>query len=730
MAGVTVIAHAPVPLLPLLPLLSLTSSVTTAAPFRARTRPAAALRAWRRSALLGSALMAGALLLTGCAAVSVSTISPADYLAERRGDVLTTGRLSVAAQEVLRVVGINDCREQPVACRRTLEPAHTPGGITDEQRLSALSELWLEHALATARAPGASALPATLAQGDAVLDAWIESARHAYAYLFHTARRPGERAFEDRQTQVRDYYNYAAQQAMSRLFALYQARGVAGAQAITTRIGRWQIGSQAIDMPLPPGMTLPQELVPAASLRFTGLRNTYRRDGFGAEFVAVLAPPAEAASGDTDRVLKPAPPPTQPGAGETQFPSVTAVLRFDGQTLAEVMATDRLQVLLYDPYRSSYAQLGGEQVPLAANFTAGYGLWLARSGFATQSLRTLFGLSDGIVAPRVQIMQPWNPQRRIVVMLHGLASSPEAWVNVANEVMGDETLRQNYQIWQVYYPTNAPLALNLHSIRAALQQALAQLDPAGTAPASKDITLVGHSMGGVLARLLVSRSDDQLWQLLPPEARGAQERRQLEREGLAEYLSFEPLPGVRRAVFIAAPHRGTPFAEQRIARRFSNWVTLPLAMLDEVGDLARLLAQMRPGADHGPPSPRKHGASADGSTLQRIPNSIDGLSDRDPFVRAAAALPLQAGLPHHSIIGRIDPAVPLADSSDGIVPYASAHLGSAQSERVITSGHSVQEHPAAILEIRRILHLPLQAAPAGRATGREAGREAGRESAP
>ncbi|RYF76978.1 MAG: alpha/beta hydrolase, partial [Comamonadaceae bacterium] len=558
--------------------------------------------------------MAGALLLTGCAAVSVSTISPGDYLAERRGDVLTTGRLSVAAQEVLRVVGIDDCREQPVACRRTLEPASTASGITDEQRLSALSELWLEHALATARAPGANALPATLAQGDPVLDAWIESARHAYAYLFHTARRPGERAFEDRQTQVRDYYNYAAQQAMSRLFALYQARGVVGAQATTTRIGRWQIGSQAIDMPLPPGMTLPQELVAAASLRFTGLRNTYRRDGFGAEFVAVLAPPEVAAiGGDTDRVLKPPPPPERPGAGETQFPSVTAVLRFDGQTLAEVMATDRMQVLLYDPYRSTYAQLGGEKVPLAANFTAGYGLWLARSGFATQSLRTLFGLSDGIVHPRVQMMQPWNPDRRIVVMLHGLASSPEAWVNVANEVMGDETLRQNYQIWQVYYPTNAPLALNLRHIRAALQQALAQLDPAGTAPASQHITLVGHSMGGVLSRLLVSRSDDQLWQLLPPEARGTQARRQLEREGLADYLSFEPLPGVRRAIFIAAPHRGTPFAEERIARRVANLVTLPLAMLDEVGDLARLLAQMRPGADTAQQSPRKGHASAEGS---------------------------------------------------------------------------------------------------------------------
>ena len=45
-------------------------------------------------------------------------------------------------------------------------------------------------------------------------------------------------------------------------------------------------------------------------------------------------------------------------------------------------------------------------------------------------------------------------------MLHGLASSPEAWVELASEILGDEALRQHYQIWQVYYPTNMPIALN------------------------------------------------------------------------------------------------------------------------------------------------------------------------------------------------------------------------------------------------------------------------------
>lgn len=103
-------------------------------------------------------------------------------------------------------------------------------------------------------------------------------------------------------------------------------------------------------------------------------------------------------------------------------------------------------------------------------------------------------------------MQPYDPDRHVVIMLHGLASSPEAWINVANEVLGDENLRRNYQVWQLYYPTNLPLALNNATIRNVIEQTLQHFDPDQTARASHDVVLVGHSMGGVLSRLMVSTS--------------------------------------------------------------------------------------------------------------------------------------------------------------------------------------------------------------------------------
>ena len=169
---------------------------------------------------------------------------------------------------------------------------------------------------------------------------------------------------------------------------------------------------------------------------------------------------------------------------------------------------------------------------------------------------------DGIGIPHVvpvvrlaQHLVAKNPDRRIIVMLHGLASSPEAWINVANEVLGDEELRRNFQIWQVYYPTNLPIAVNNQAIRQAIEQTLRNFDPQGEAKASHDMVLVGHSMGGVLSRLMVSSSGERLWDAMLSDFDIKGARVQKVKASLGPYLYFEPLPQVSRAVFAAAPHR-------------------------------------------------------------------------------------------------------------------------------------------------------------------------------
>jgi pimeloyl-ACP methyl ester carboxylesterase len=371
-------------------------------------------------------------------------------------------------------------------------------------------------------------------------------------------------------------------------------------------------------------------------------------------------------------------------------PNVTVLLGFSAENLEQLRDAHDVVLTVYDPYREKSVVRHDQTVPLAANFSAGYGIWLARSGFAGQSLRTLFGRARGIDSPRIYMMQPFDPERRIVLMLHGLASSPEAWVNVANDIQGDEILRQHFQVWQVYYPTNVPILVSLARIRRAARLTLEHFDPTGTLPASQGMVLIGHSMGGVLARLLVSTSDEELWTTF--ENKYVPEGAELDREDerLDRLLRFTPMPQVERAIFIAAPHRGTPFASNRIARWASNLVRLPLALLHEFEDV------MQTATNSG-------GGQLEGQTLH-VPNSIEQLRETDPLIRATAKLPISPDVCFHSIIARRRATGPLEDSNDGVVPYRSAHLAGAVSEKVIVSGHSVQETPEAIFEIRRILH--------------------------
>ncbi|KLI99970.1 hypothetical protein WQ56_11015 [Luteimonas sp. FCS-9] len=658
--------------------------------------------------------------LGGCAilrefgpSVAVAPMTPGETIALQRGDILTTGRLSAATAQTIRVAGLDAdaCAQPSVDCIRALPDVD---GIADERRLSAMSELWLQQALALPRPEaGAAVDPAT---ADARLQALLEAARHAYAYLFHTARTPGERAFEDRQTQVRDWYNQAVQEASTQLFdTRIRSASPAGDPADTGPVeaAGWTLHLDMAGVRLPEGTTMPQELLPASSLAFQGLRSIYRRDGFGAELVAVMAddPVAVVAPVVPDAGDAPARRRPPPAWSEMPSPSLTVLFRFPGEDAAAVLAMREVQVSAHDPYVEDTIALRGQAVPLAANFSAGYGLWLARSGFAVQSLRTLLGRERGIERPHLYLMQPYDPQRRIVLMLHGLASSPEAWVNVANEIMGDEALRQNYQVWQVYYPTNMPIALNQAEIRRLVLETLAHFDPGGQAPASRDIVLVGHSMGGVIARLLVSSSGDALWNAVTESRELDPARLARIRPRLEPMLRFEPLPQVGRAVFIAAPHRGTEVAGSRLGRWMSRLVRLPLTLLEGFGDVIQALA----------------GDDARGRDA-RSPNSIDNLSQDDPFVRAAAQLPIAPAVRLHSIVARRSGEGALADSDDGLVPYRSAHLPGALSEKVIVSGHSVQETAPAILEIRRILHEDLagrtDAAPAQPA--REAVAEPGR----
>ena len=608
--------------------------------------------------------------LASCAMVSFKQQDTHDYIMNKRADVLTDKHLSTSTMEVVGITAKSrrECEKKIAECIADIEKIDLPEA--SGTYLAAMSELWLFKA---------QKLHKQEQQEEAYQNALLESARYAYAYLFYANSPLNQRVLDNRQMQVTDYYNYAVQTFVNDNFKRYSNAEIEANRANgQAKVGDWTVKSDLSQMHLPQNRELPDELIAATQLRFQGLRNVAQRDGLGAELVAVV---------NQDKAAE-----LKQDFSEMNASPATVLIRFKGNALDEVLNTQELVIQGFDPFSHDQVVVNQQQVPLAANFTGAYGVWLANSGFAKQSLRTLFGREGGIEQAHVFLMQPYDPNRRVLLMVHGLASSPEAWVNMANDLMGDKRIRQNFQIWQVYYPTNMPIALNHVAIRKLVDDTMHHFDPSGQHVASKDMVVVGHSMGGVISRLMISSDNGALdaWLAESLGTKNIPSR-------VAELAHFQPMPQIGRVIFIAAPHNGTHVAGGKAGKLVSKVVRLPFqtlrtldhALTDAFSNNKRELLRLQ-----------QRGVL--------VPNSIDNLDEKDPFIVASQHIKISERIPYHSIMGQFRTNKPLEQSSDGVVPYLSAHLPHAKSEKIIPSGHSVQENPQAILEIRRILHEDMQ----------------------
>ena len=87
----------------------------------------------------------------------------------------------------------------------------------------------------------------------------------------------------------------------------------------------------------------------------------------------------------------------------------------------------------------------------------------------------------------------------------------------------------------------------------------------------------------------------------------------------------------------------------------------------------------------------------------RLPNSVSNLAPKSPYLAVLNKESIQA--PYNSIIGNRGKPGPLADSTDGVVPYWSSHLDEAQSECIVPGPHGSCQLPQTIAELDRILRL-------------------------
>ena len=274
-----------------------------------------------------------------------------------------------------------------------------------------------------------------------------------------------------------------------------------------------------------------------------------------------------------------------------------------------------------------------------------------------------------------------------VVFVHGTASSAGRWGDMVNDLLDDPRIRDRFQFWFFTYDTGNPVLYSAALLREALRDAVHKLDPANTDPALSEMVVIGHSQGGLLAKALAVDTGDRLWNAIATKPLDEIDVSAEQRELLRRTMFIEPLPNVRRVIFIATPHRGSYLTEFSVTGLLKYFLTLPANIVRAGVDLStRNVGAFKV-------NPRE----AEGG-------SLFGMSPRNPVIQTMAALPIATGIHANSIIA-VDGNGPIEDSDDGVVEYKSSHLEGVDSEYIVQSGHSTQSNPYTIEEVRRILLL-------------------------
>lgn len=640
------------------------------------------------------------MLISGCQVVSLKQQAVNVTLANERNSILTQSKLSEASLNVLSMSGkeAKVCMQTPSDCIADL---HKIPQILDEQLLSAASELYLSKAMSLADSSQCKVSRLTKHRKeeeqkiiqinyDKCLDQELESLdksiRYSYAYLFKTQRQPQARIFDNRQVQIRDFYN----QALTELVNVNRLRNPTNNFTPIIKIGESTYTIDIQSYQRLQNMQL-EKFMSSYNMNFSGLRAINRRDGFGSDFVAVF-PASESTSHDNKYILNPLsyqyPKEGNPNIHKARYLAATIIAqpKKSNASVDDVLNSPDFEIKVYDPYRIDKVYIAGQSYSLAANFSAPYGLWLAENNLGAAAYLNLIDRDQRLTMPHLYMLEPYNPNKRIIVLVHGLASSPEAWIGVTNDIMGDPILREHYQVWQVFYSTNMPILESRFQIYALLKQAFGGIN--SNDAAAKDAVLVGHSMGGIISRLLVSDADISKSALSMMSNR--QQVRLRKHPVIAERLKMKPIENFDRAIFLAAPHSGTDYADRWFTLAARKIIRLPATFLTSLADTL----------------------TSDDADLKDfvktitngvIQNGPSDLSKKSKFMELTASIQPKKDLVFHSIIGNMTKSDDPNIITDGIVPYKSAHLEHAVSEKILHGGHSIQETPEAVLELRRIL---------------------------
>lgn len=612
---------------------------------------------WRR---LHTAPICAAILLLawGCATpVGVRYLDPREVQQTLTANVLSSETISAPTTQILNRAGLKErFRSDPEEVLRTLHRGLPTAGETD--RLFALAELSFAHA--SQKGPA---------------EYYLASALYAYAFLFPAEGSAAPDVTDPRIRVALDLYNRGIAEAFT----------VDGGRQVVIQAGTYRLPFGEITITTDPedfhwGNYRLVDFVQAAELDVRGLRNRYRWPGIGAPLAAALQP----VQGRQIAAYYKVPPAIKI--------AVTAFLR--PENTEEILKSGQLKgrFELYTVGEAISVEVNGRTVPLEYEMSSALAYTVEGSEIYDIELKALFSGDFSIFKDKARFgdgiffMEPYRPGRIPVVLVHGTASSPVRWAELINELQNDQRLWGHYQFWLYTYNTGNPVFYSAGILAEGLRNAVAELDPEGKDPALRNMIVIGHSQGGLLAKLTTVDSGTIFWDHSYSKPLDELNVSREAKNILQRSFFFEPVPSVRRVVFIATPHRGSYVAGGWIGRLTGRLITLPFRFLFTLQEV--ILADPE---------------AVTMRSIKEAPRSTDHMDPSNWFIQSLAAMPMADSVTAHSIVAVKNPDAPKEKWTDGVVNYSSAHLGDAASELVVHSGHSTQSEPETIEEVRRIL---------------------------
>jgi len=338
----------------------------------------------------------------------------------------------------------------------------------------------------------------------------------------------------------------------------------------------------------------------------------------------------------------------------------------------------------YNPHLFRAVQWQGTTLPLAGDLTAPLAATVQET--PRQYLRGFTAPMDVKQQPKLVMLEPCQPGKIPVIFIHGIYSDAITWSDTVNELRAHADIYQRYQFWAFRYPTGGAMLESSAALRAKLVLAQQQCMELGAGCAMSNAVLIGHSMGGLMAKSQATYSYDILWReiaVLPFDHLRASPQ---VRERLAHNFFFEPSPAVSRIVFIGTPHHGSSMARRVVGRISSSLVSFG-------ADKTEYRQLMEANDDVFKPYVKRS-----------RPTSVDFLEPTSPYLHAFWQMPIAPQVRLHSIIGT--GGISLSEPTDGVVTVESARHPNVQSEVYVPAVHEkLHRHPDSIQELLRILRL-------------------------